>query len=198
VKYLLPLCMMTALTAAERINHAGRILGPVLTVSSVTDFHTSAGDSFMASLQIMPRDNPWNEDVSQLPLRTNSTALVTTIYNELAANRRELRIFYEMNYVLVPAAQPNQDMRLVDYPDESDAIKSGTTDIARYPFPNSLPAKPAGRPSTNINAMRTVMAVIAIALSSNHRAVYSGKPGKPTDDQRIRQCGRHRIAPSGT
>lgn len=136
---LIPLFALGALSGAERINHAGRILGPVIPVNTVTEFNTVAGDAVMASLQIMPRDNPWNENISQLPVLANSSDIITTINTELAENRRGLRIFYEMNYILVPAAQPNQDMHLVDYPDESDAIKAGTTNIASYPFPNTLP-----------------------------------------------------------
>ena len=60
-------CAVT-LSAAERINHEGRILGPVPTVAGPTLFNTAQADAVVAAMQIMPTDSPWNEDVSGLPL----------------------------------------------------------------------------------------------------------------------------------
>ncbi len=131
--------VLSVLCAAERINHAGRILGPVVPITAVTEFNTTAADAVMASLQIMPRDNPWNENITLLPVLGNSTAILNTINNDLISTHRGLRIFYEMNYILVPSNQDNQDMKLVDFADESDAIKNGTSDTAFYPFPDNLP-----------------------------------------------------------
>src|SRR4051812_22687193 len=59
-------CQLVA-SQQERINHEGRILGPLLIPSTPLLFNGSASDAVMSSLQIFPRDNPWNEDISRLP-----------------------------------------------------------------------------------------------------------------------------------
>src|ERR1043165_9174162 len=91
--------------AAERINHDGRILGPQVPVIAPTLFNTAAADSVVSSLQIMPVTSAWNEDISRRPLLPNSDAMINQIISDLATNRRTLRIFFEMNFVLVPDNQ---------------------------------------------------------------------------------------------
>src|SRR5256885_2680371 len=86
-----------ALVRAERINHEGRILGPAPVVTTPTLFNTAAADAIVSAMQIMPRDNPWNEDVSRSPVHANSDAIIAQITSDLSSNRRTLRPFYEMN-----------------------------------------------------------------------------------------------------
>src|SRR5262245_59061388 len=71
------------LPAADRINHAGRILGPMPVVTNVLLFNTPEADAVMAGLQIFPRDHPWNEDISRRPLLSNSDAMIAQIFTEL-------------------------------------------------------------------------------------------------------------------
>src|ERR1051325_6161812 len=117
--------------AAERINHEGRILGPQIPVTSPTLFNTAAADSVVASLQIMPVTSAWNEDVSRRPLLPNSDAMINQIISDLATNRRTLRIFFEMNFVLVPDNQPLVPIDFTYAPDESDP--------SPYPIPSNMP-----------------------------------------------------------
>lgn len=122
------------LHAAERINHAGRILGPMPVVTNAVLFNTPEADAIMASLQLFPRDNAWNEDVSRRPLLANSDAMIAQIFSELNAvgtNSPKLRAFKEMNFVLVPDDQPPVPIRFVTYEDESDP--------GPYPIPANLP-----------------------------------------------------------
>src|SRR3954454_8409108 len=100
-RVLLLLLSMTCVARAERINQEGRILGPAPVVTTPTLFNTAAADAIVSAMQIMPRDNPWNEDVSRRPVHQNSDAIITQITADLSASRRTLRPFYEMNYVLV-------------------------------------------------------------------------------------------------
>jgi len=116
---------------AERINQEGRILGPEPTVTAPLLFNTPEADAVVAALQIMPLDSPWNEDVSRRPLLANSDAMIAQIRADLSASRRTLQAFYEMNYVLVPDAQPYVPIAFVDYPDESDP--------SPYPIPANMP-----------------------------------------------------------
>src|SRR5438045_5307742 len=114
------LMALICVARAERINHEGRILGPAPVVAAPTLFNTPAADAIVSALQIMPRDNPWNEDISNRPLLPNSAAMIVQISSELATNRQTLRAFQEMNFVLVPDSQPLLPITLLDYPDESE------------------------------------------------------------------------------
>ena len=119
--------------AAERINHEGRILGPQLPVTTPTLFNTPAADAVVGSMQIMPVNSAWNEDISKRPLLPNSEAMISRIISDLDSNKRTLRVFFEMNYVLVPDNQPLAPIEFVDYPDESDP--------SPYPIPANMPVE---------------------------------------------------------
>ena len=123
--------VIASLSAAERINHEGRILGPSPVVTNAMLFNTPAADAVVSALQILPRDNAWNEDISQRPLLTNSDVMIARITNDLASTRRTVRVFKEMNFVLVPDSQPLRPITFVDYPDESDP--------SPYPIPPNMP-----------------------------------------------------------
>lgn len=133
--------VLPVLAAAERINHEGRILGPAPAVSAPTLFNTAAADAIVSAMQIMPRDSPWNEDISQLPLLSNSDAMIAQIKTDLAAagsGRQNLRLFSEMNFVLVPEAQATQPITFFNYPAESD-LDGGSSPAGLYPIPPNLP-----------------------------------------------------------
>lgn len=71
---------------AERINHEGRILGPLPTVTNPILFNTTNADVVVAAMQIFPVTDPWNEDISRRPLLANSSAMIaqtntTAIFN---------------------------------------------------------------------------------------------------------------------
>ena len=125
---------------AERINHEGRILGPPPVVTTPTLFNTAAGDAIVSAMQIMPVDSAWNEDISQRPIHSNSDGVIAQIINDLASNRRTLRPFFEMNYVLVPDDQPRISIPFFNYPDESD-LDGGTFPNGSYPIPANLPVE---------------------------------------------------------
>ena len=126
----LPACLQSG----ERINHAGRILGPMPVVTNSILFNTPEADAVISALQIFPRDNAWNEDISRRPLLTNSDAMIGQIFSELFAvstNSPKLRAFQEMNFVLIPNNQPLVPIQFVQYADESDP--------SPYPIPSNLP-----------------------------------------------------------
>src|SRR5688500_20313809 len=110
---------LSSLARAERINHEGRILGPEPTVTAPTLFNAAAADAIVSAMQIMPRDNPWNEDISRRPVHPNSDAIIGQITNDLSPSRRTLRPFYGMNYVLVPDNQPRVTTPFVSSADET-------------------------------------------------------------------------------
>jgi len=84
----------SGLVQAERINHEGRILGPMPVVTNAVVFNTPEADAIVSALQIFSaRQTPWNEDISSRPVLTNSVSIITNITQELLAGRRTLRAF---------------------------------------------------------------------------------------------------------
>src|SRR5215831_10385352 len=106
--------------AALRINQEGRILGAPPIVLNEVLFNTLEADAVVSAMQIFPVTSAWNEDISRQPLLPKSDAMIAQIIADLSSSRRTLRGCYEMNFVLVPDAEPLVPIVFVDYPDESD------------------------------------------------------------------------------
>lgn len=160
MRFLLLLVAVGAATAAERINHAGRILGPEPVVTAPLLFNTAQADAVVAAMQIMPRDNPWNEDISARPVHADSAAIMARIRSDLVAispSRNTLRVFAEMNYALVPTAQPLVGIAFLEYPDDSD-LNGGTYPDGRYPIPGNWPVEgwPSARGGETLAHAQTV------------------------------------------
>src|SRR5437868_3651969 len=134
---LLIFLALISLAYGERINHEGRILGPAPVVTAPILFNSPAADAIVSAMQIMPRDNPWNEDISRRPGLSNSDAMIAQIKTDLGT-RQTLQPFYEMNYVLVPDNQPRVQIPFLDYPDESD-LDGGSFPNGLYPIPANQP-----------------------------------------------------------
>lgn len=150
------LLALLPLGAAERINHAGRILGPQPVVTAPILFNTAAADAVVSAMQIMPRDSAWNEDISARPVAANSDQMIATIRNDVFAGnrpeRRRLVVFKEMNYVLIPDAQAKVDIDFIDYADESDDLKTPTGTVGSWPIPANLPIEtwPSEQPGLTV------------------------------------------------
>ncbi len=127
---------------AERINHEGRILGPMPEVSAPVLFNTPEADAIVGAMQVFPPDNAWNEDITRRPVLVNSAAMISRIASELLSSRRTLRAFYEMNFVLVPDDQPRIPVGFFNYADESDP--------SPYPIPPNLPIETWPRETGNL------------------------------------------------
>ncbi|MBC7854771.1 MAG: hypothetical protein IAF94_15170, partial [Pirellulaceae bacterium] len=88
-------------------------------------FNSKEADAVVSAMRIFPADNPWNADVSQWPLHKNSDAIVASIGND-----KPLRCNSDMGYILVPTNQKLVEVKLVEYPDESDK--------GPYPLPDGV------------------------------------------------------------
>ena len=136
---VLILCAVLS-ASAERINQEGRILGAQAVVTNAILFNTNAADAVLATMQIFPVTNPWNECISNRPVLANSTAMISQITNDLATNRQTLRMFMEMNFVLAPEAQALKPIEFLDYADESD-LNGGIDPFGLYPIPTNMPVE---------------------------------------------------------
>ncbi|MGO8765931.1 MAG: PKD domain-containing protein [Limisphaerales bacterium] len=132
------LLAVSAVSASDRINQEGRILGPLPAVTNAILFNTTNADAVVSAMQIFPVTNPWNEDISNLPVLTNSDAMIAQIMSNLNSNRRTLIAFFEMNYVLTPDNQPLVPVDFFNYPDQSD-LNGGVSPDGLYPIPTNQP-----------------------------------------------------------
>jgi hypothetical protein len=126
--------------SAERINHEGRILGPLPAVTNAVLFNTPEADAIVSAMQVFPVTSAWNEDISRRPVLSNSDAMIAQIVADLRSDRRMLIAFKEMNFALVPDDQPVSLMRFVTYPGESD-LNGGVSPNGLYPIPPNLPVE---------------------------------------------------------
>jgi len=90
---------------------AVRLLQPATPVL----FNTPEADQILASLQVFPPDNPWNEDISDRPVDPESAAIIRSIGAD-----KPLGYNLDMNFVLVPPDQTRVPVRVTAFPDESD------------------------------------------------------------------------------
>lgn len=89
-------------------------------------FNTVEADRILSALQVFPPDNPWNEDISRLPVLKNSAEIIATIGPE-----KRLAYNLDMGFILVPAKQPLVPVKIQMYPQESDP--------GPFPVPDNAP-----------------------------------------------------------
>ncbi len=89
-------------------------------------FDTPEADAILAALEIFPPDNPWNLLVEDWPVHPDSKAIVASVGAD-----KPLRYNPDMAFVLVPPDQKRVDVKLVEYPDESDK--------GPFPVPANVP-----------------------------------------------------------
>jgi hypothetical protein len=104
-------------------------------------FNTPEADAVVAAMQIYPADNAWNLPVDRWPVHSNSRNIIASI-----GTGKPLRCNYDMAYVLVPPGQPKVNVRITEYPQESDA--------GPYPIPEDLPIE--GWPTCSREDPRTI------------------------------------------
>jgi hypothetical protein len=99
-----------------------------------------AQNGSLGSCTVFPADNPWNQDVSSLPVATNSANYLTAIA-DLGGNQKLHADFggngeYGIPYITVPGTQPGVPVDFTDYGDESDP--------GPYPIPLTAPIEGDG------------------------------------------------------
>lgn len=89
-------------------------------------FGTPEADAVVSALEVFPEDNPWNLIIEDWPVHPKSKAIVDSI----GANK-PLRYNPDMGYIIVPPDQKKVDVKLFEYPDESDK--------GPFPLPDNVP-----------------------------------------------------------
>jgi hypothetical protein len=111
---------------APQVNHEGRTLPPLPKIDKPILFNTPEADKVLEAMQVFPKDNPWNEDISKLPVLPNSDKMIQRIGPD-----KRLAWNLDMGFVIVPPGEPKIDVKLTAYADESDK--------APYPLPDCAP-----------------------------------------------------------
>lgn len=110
-------------------------VSPPLTYGSMARANLGVGANLNGSIPF-PRDNPWNVDVSRLPVDPNSANLIASIGLSAGLHPDFGSGTYDgaligIPYVVVSRAQPAVSIRFTDYGDESDP--------GPYPVPRNAP-----------------------------------------------------------
>ena len=114
------------LVGAVVVHAAARPRPPLPKITAPVMFDTPEADRILEALQVFPPDNPWNQDVSGMPVAKDSAAIVASI-----GAGKNLGYNLDMGFILVPPDQKRVPVKLVDYPDESDP--------GPYPVPDNAP-----------------------------------------------------------
>src|SRR5690349_13221333 len=73
---------------------------PMPKITHPVVFDTPEADAILAAMQVFPPDNPWNQDISGLPVHKDSALMIASIGAE-----RPLGYNLDMGFVIVPADQ---------------------------------------------------------------------------------------------
>src|SRR5262245_20178844 len=118
-----------ALAALLAAGVAGAMNGPRPPMPSITApvlFGTPEADRILEALQVFPKDNPWNQDVSAMPVHADSARIVASIGAE-----KTLGYNLDLGFIIVPPDQKRVPVKLLEYPDESDP--------GPFPVPDNAP-----------------------------------------------------------
>jgi hypothetical protein len=78
-------------------------------------FNTPAADAILRATQVFPPDNPWHANITSRPVLPNSDRMIAKIGKD-----KRLAVNLDMAFIIVPPTQAKVDVRLTDYPAESD------------------------------------------------------------------------------
>ncbi len=98
-------------------------------------FQPSAGGPVLGGCQVFPSNNPWNENVSKLPVDPNSNAYISRInsFRQFLHPDFGSNPSYGIPYTVVPKSQPFVPITFNAYGDESDP--------GPYPVPLNAPVE---------------------------------------------------------
>ena len=89
-------------------------------------FNTPEADAVLAALQVFPKNNPWNEDITKRPVHPDSAKIVASVGAD-----KTLAYNWDMAFILVPPDQPRIEVKMARYEGESDK--------GPYPVPDNAP-----------------------------------------------------------
>ena len=105
---------------------AGRVRPPLPKITKPVMFDTPEADAILSAMQVFPPDNPWNQDISAMPVHPDSAAMIASVGAD-----KSLGYNLDMGFIIVPPDQKKVPVKLLEYPKESDP--------GPYPLPDNAP-----------------------------------------------------------
>ncbi|OAI39267.1 hypothetical protein AYO38_08025 [bacterium SCGC AG-212-C10] len=132
---------------------------------------------------VFPANNAWNQDVSALPVHTNSANYIANINSFAGTNVSKTKLHadfgadptYGIPFVVVPQSQPLVPITFEAYGDESDP--------GPYPVPNNAPVEGLGEGDSHVIVLQqgTCKLFELFAASKNAGAGWSADSGAAWD-----------------
>ena len=94
------LSVVLAVAASGAVGMVARDRPPMPKITHPVVFDTPEADAILSAMQVFPPDNPWNQDISKLPVHADSARMIASIGAE-----RSLGYNLDMGFVIVPADQ---------------------------------------------------------------------------------------------
>jgi hypothetical protein len=88
---------------------------PMPAITQPVLFGTPDADRILTALQVFPPDNAWNQDISGMPVHSNSAHIIASI-----GPGKTLGYNLDMNFVIVPPHQKPVPVKILKYPADSD------------------------------------------------------------------------------
>lgn len=107
-------------------NHEGRVLGSTPAITVPVDWNTATADGILQTLQILPANNPWNEDITGLAVSPDSAGMISAM-----GAGTHLHVNRDMNLTIIPGTQATKTVPL--------SLYGGESDPGPYPVPDNLP-----------------------------------------------------------
>jgi hypothetical protein len=101
---------------------------PIPAFSAPVLFNTPEADRILTALQVFPKNNPWNEDITARPVHPDSDKIIAAI-----GPKRRVGYNLDMGFILVPPDQKPVDVPIRGYKDESDP--------GPFPIPDGAPVE---------------------------------------------------------
>src|SRR5260221_694886 len=115
-----------AIACASLVFAAARQRPPLPRITKLVMFDTPEADAILSALQVFPPDNPWNQDISALPVHADSSRIIASVGAD-----KSLGYNLDMGFIIVPPDQKKVPVKLLLYADQSDA--------GPYPVPDNAP-----------------------------------------------------------
>jgi hypothetical protein len=118
--------VLSGVAAAAAVGALARDRPPMPRITHPVLFDTAEADAILSALQVFPPGNPWNQDISKLPVHKDSARIIASIGAD-----KSLGYNLDMGFVIVPPDQKRIPVKITEYPAESDP--------GPFPLPDNAP-----------------------------------------------------------
>ncbi len=122
---------------------------PMPKITQPVLFGTPEADHILTALQVFPPNDPWNQDISKMPVHANSAQIIASI-----GAAKNLGYNLDMNFVIVPPDQKRVPVKILQYVDESDPGPFPVPEnapIENWPLATNEDARAVARPGQTLD-----------------------------------------------